>query len=148
MPAPTDEEAELIHLLFDVLGTMKHCLHTVVSDFGLTPPMAQALRQLDPGRPVAMGELALGLHCDASTVTGIVDRLEAGGLVERRPDPADRRVKALVVTTTGLTLRAELVRRLVGDAAPVVALDRREQQLLRSLLAKIVGAAGGSQRAG
>ena len=147
-PPRLDEEAELIHLLFDVLGTMKHRLHAVVGEFGITPPMAHALRQLDPGCPVPMRELAVGLHCDASTVTGIVDRLEAVGLVERRPDPTDRRVKALVITKPGLVLRAELVERLVHRAPPVAALDRDERDQLRTLLVKIVATAGGGPAAG
>jgi DNA-binding MarR family transcriptional regulator len=133
-----DEEAELIHLLFDVLGTMKQRFHAVVGGFGMTPPMAHALRQLEPGRPVPMRELALGLHCDASTVTGIVDRLEAAGLVRRQQDPTDRRVKGLVVTKAGLVLRAQLVERLVREAPPVAALDAAERRLLRALLVKIV----------
>lgn len=137
-----DDEAELIHLLFDVLGTMKHRLHLVVSEFGISPPMAHALRQLDPGRPVPMRDLALGLRCDASTVTGIVDRLEAAELVERRPDPGDRRVKALVITKAGLVLRARLDDRLVHDAPPVAALDGDERRQLRALLVKIVETAG------
>ncbi|HWW55233.1 MAG TPA: MarR family transcriptional regulator [Acidimicrobiales bacterium] len=142
-----DEEAELIQLLFDVLGTMKHRFHAIVSDFGITPPMAHALRQLDPGRAVPMRDLALGLHCDASTVTGIVDRLEAVGLVQRRPDPVDRRVKALVVTKAGLVLRGQLVERLVHEAPPVAALDHDERRHLRALLAKIVATAGGGSPA-
>ena len=44
-----------------------------------------ALRQLDPDEPKPMSELAAALRCDNSNVTGIVDRLEDRGLVERRP---------------------------------------------------------------
>ena len=40
-----------------------------------------------------MSALAHALHCDNSNVTGIVDRLEAAGLVERRAAEHDRRVK-------------------------------------------------------
>ena len=131
-------EAELIHLLFEVFGTMKARFHAVVTDFGLSPPMAHALRQLDPAKPLPMRVLAESLRCDASTVTGIVDRLEAGGLVERRPDPTDRRVKALVVTRQGVLLRQQLVERLLADAPPVASLSRAERDQLRTLLHKIV----------
>ena len=48
--------------------------------------------------PVAMSELAGILGCDNSNVTGIVDRLEYRGLVERRPAEHDRRVKLLALT--------------------------------------------------
>src|SRR5713226_4435512 len=62
-----------------------------VGELGLSPMQAHALRFLE--RPVPMSELADTLWCDASNVTGIVDRLEARGLVERRPSDGDRRVK-------------------------------------------------------
>ncbi|MFI8966414.1 MarR family winged helix-turn-helix transcriptional regulator [Streptomyces sp. NPDC053493] len=73
---------------------------------GLTPTQAKLLAQLDG--PLPMRALATLLVCDASNVTGIVDRLEARGLVRREPDPADRRVKNVVVTDEG----RETVRRV------------------------------------
>jgi DNA-binding MarR family transcriptional regulator len=143
VPAPGAEEAELIHLLFEVFGTMKARFHTVVTSFGLSPPMAHALRQLDPAKPLPMRDLAQSLRCDASTVTGIVDRLEAGGFVERRPDPADRRIKALVVTRQGVLLRHRLFERLLAEAPPVAALSGAERDQLRALLAKVVASDDG-----
>src|SRR2546422_3876238 len=53
----------------------------------LTMPQAQLLLNLDPDRPVPMNTLADTLGCDASNVTGLVDRLEARSLLERRADP-------------------------------------------------------------
>src|SRR5919199_4291024 len=64
---------------------------TSVAELDLTPPQAFALRHMDPDRPVTMSELAEILFCDASNVTGLVDRLETRGVVERRPAPNDRR---------------------------------------------------------
>ena len=52
-----------------------------------------------------MHELANLLACDNSTVTGIVDRLEARGLVTRRAYPQDRRVKHIALTPAGTDLR-------------------------------------------
>jgi DNA-binding MarR family transcriptional regulator len=60
------------------------------------------------------GELAETLSCHASNVTGLVDRLESRGLLRRRPAPADRRVKVLVLTPTGLRLRALLLDRMTA----------------------------------
>jgi DNA-binding MarR family transcriptional regulator len=48
--------------------------------------------------------LASALGVGATTVTGIVDRLERRGLTERRPDPADRRVRRIVLTDEGRRL--------------------------------------------
>ncbi len=86
-------------------------LHTI-TDLGLSLPQAHALKVLRPGNPIAMRELADGLHCDPSNITGIVDRLEARGLVSRRPGERDRRVKMLEVTPEGERLRGRLRERL------------------------------------
>jgi DNA-binding MarR family transcriptional regulator len=51
-----------------------------------------------------MGELSDALGVPLSTATRIVDRLAAGGYVERSTDPPDRRVVRIVLTTTGITL--------------------------------------------
>jgi DNA-binding MarR family transcriptional regulator len=76
------------------------------SERGLTFPQAFLIRQL--GRPVSMKAVADRMHCDASNLTGIVDRLEARGLVVRRSHSTDRRVKELVLTGAGERLREEL----------------------------------------
>ena len=64
-------------------------LHTI-TDLGLSFPQAHALKVLRPGHPIAMRELADGLHCDPSNITGIVDRLGDRGLVERGSAPGRR----------------------------------------------------------
>ena len=48
-----------------------------------------------------MGSVADVLSCDASTLTGIADRLEERGLIQRQIDPNDRRVKLLALTAKG-----------------------------------------------
>src|SRR5882724_9247020 len=63
--------------------------------FELSPVQCHVLHLIEPGRPLPMRRLAETLGCDASNVTGLVDRLEARGLVERRPSSEDRRVKEL-----------------------------------------------------
>ena len=53
-----------------------------------------------------MSRLADTLSCDASNVTGLVDRLESRGLVRRQPSAEDRRVKVLQLTPAGSRLRS------------------------------------------
>jgi DNA-binding MarR family transcriptional regulator len=60
-----------------------------------------ALRTLDALGLVSTKALARALHLDASTVTRQITPLEEGGLVERRPDPADGRSMTLVVRPEG-----------------------------------------------
>ena len=81
-----------------------------------------------------MGELAEVMHCDNSNVTGIVDRLEQRGLLERRPAEHDRRVKLLVLTAEGARVREELERRMGEPPPGIAALPRAEQRALRNIL--------------
>ena len=118
-------DEEVLDLMFQVLGLLKAHFHTAIVEMGLTPQQAHALRALDPTRPVPMRELAAGIMCDASTVTGIVDRLEDRGLVERRPDPGDRRVKGLVVTPAGIEVRDRIWRQVLGHAPHLAVLVAR-----------------------
>ena len=141
-------EEEITDLFFAVIGRMKHHLVAAVGELGLTPQQAHALRCLVPGTPLPMRVLASELMCDASTVTGIVDRLEERGMVQRQPDPCDRRVKALVVTGAGAEARARLWERVHAEAPHVAALDLAERVLLRDLLAKIVQSEGPRATAG
>src|SRR6266516_2832375 len=68
------------------------------AEFDLSPVQCHVLHLIEPGRPLPMSRLADTLSCDASNVTGLVDRLESRGLVRRRSSPQDRRVKVLQLT--------------------------------------------------
>jgi DNA-binding MarR family transcriptional regulator len=109
----------------------------VWADFQLSPSQAQLLWLVQPERPVAMNELANGLYCDASNVTGLVDKLEARQLIERRADPNDRRVKMIAVTPEGAEFRAKVVERAAEPPPSFAALSAREQRQLRDLLRKL-----------
>jgi MarR family transcriptional regulator, organic hydroperoxide resistance regulator len=130
---------EVWELLLDLfMSSMPERLKAAITDLELSPPQAHALKVLEPDRPLAMRELAATLHCDASNITGIVDRLEARGLVERRVARTDRRVKTLVVTPEGVRLRQRLLERL-SEAPPAIArLSPAEQRQLRDLLRRLV----------
>src|SRR4051794_15686696 len=116
---PASEAWALMHELFHA---SRRRFLAVASEFELSPPQVRALGVLDPGRPVPMSELAEALHCDNSNVTGIVDRLEDRGLVERRSATHDRRVKMLVVTDRGAAVREQLAERLDEAPPPLAAL--------------------------
>jgi DNA-binding MarR family transcriptional regulator len=99
----------------------------------LTLPQAMLLHGLD--RPTSMHEVADRQHCDASNLTGIVDRLEARGLVMRRTPASDRRVKELVLTGEGRRLHAQLAG--LASAIPGLrALEPAERSDLERLLGK------------
>lgn len=107
--------------------------------FGLSHVQCHVLHLIEPGHPVPMSRLAEVLSCDASNVTGLVDRMEARGLLERRPSPGDRRVKVLALTPTGARLRGEMLIHMTGQPLPLSSLTPDERRALVKLLERLVG---------
>jgi DNA-binding MarR family transcriptional regulator len=109
----------------------------------LSPMQGHALRLLNPDRPMAMSELADALVCDASNVTGIVDKLESRGLIARQGSEHDRRIKMLVVTDSGRALRLRLFKRSLEPPASVAALPADTRLRLAEILRGILVDRGG-----
>jgi MarR family transcriptional regulator, organic hydroperoxide resistance regulator len=138
-PQASPAAREIWELLVELsMSRMRERFIGTVTELDLSPPQAHALKVLRPEHPIAMRELADGLHCDPSNITGIVDRLEARGLVERRAAPGDRRIKTLVLTGGGVRLRGLLLDRLSEPPPAIAALSADEQRLFRDLLRRIV----------
>ena len=121
-----------------LLGERRRFLDAA-SELDLHPAQAGALLQMEPDGPLPMHELASMLACDNSNVTGIVDRLEARGLVARQPYAADRRVKHLVLTQLGVQLREQMRARIAPAPEALSRLSGAEQRQLRDLLRKALG---------
>lgn len=68
------------------------------SGLGVTPGEARVLAHAARAGAVRQNVLADRIGVEAMTVTGFLDRLEAKGLVQRAPDPADRRAKLVRLT--------------------------------------------------
>jgi DNA-binding MarR family transcriptional regulator len=109
----------------------------MLQPLGLTPGHVKLMMKLEEGEGRAMGSLAQSFHCDASTMTWLVDRLEERGLVERRMLPSDRRVKAVALTPQGAVKKAELMARMFEPPDELLALDLAALELLEETLAKI-----------
>src|ERR1700682_4218618 len=130
---PTTAEAtadaqDVGRLLRELMRDARSRFMATVAEADLSPAQANALLQLEQQDPLPMHALASGLLCDASNVTGIVDRLEARGLVERRPLGPDRRVKTLALTSAGVALRGRLLGRLSEPPAGIKALSPVQQR--------------------
>ena len=104
----------------------------------LSPVQCHVLHLIEPERPLPMRRLAETLGCDASNVTGLVDRLETRGLVERRPSPEDRRVKVIRLTPAGTRLRAQMLRQVTGGSCRLSRLSTSDRRLLVRLLEALV----------
>jgi len=123
-------------LLQRLVHSQRPAFIALAREFDLIPPHMIALQSLDQPKP--MSELARMLACDNSNVTGIVDRLEERGLVERTAAEHDRRVKLLVLTPEGRRVRQRLAARTSEPPAPILALSRDDQRALRDILRRAV----------
>jgi MarR family transcriptional regulator, organic hydroperoxide resistance regulator len=128
-------------LLMDLVMAERARIPQIAAEFRLSPPQVHALRLLEPEQPLPMGRLACALGCDASNVTGIVDRLEQRGLIERRPSDRDRRVKVLVVTPQGAKVRKALMIRLGQPPQSIAALSPADRRRLAGLLRRALSRA-------
>lgn len=84
--------------------------------------------------PMRMGAIAETLGCLPSSVTAIVDRLDAAGLAQREADPSDRRAKRLVLTDKGQKVRAAMMEASAELFSTVTGLDDKGTEQLLSLL--------------
>jgi DNA-binding MarR family transcriptional regulator len=87
---------EMLNYLF----LYKSQLYTIAEGHNLTPVQLHTLRIISKGQN-AMGKIAKVLHCDASNMTGIVDRLISLELVTRHENENDRRIKSIQLTVKG-----------------------------------------------
>jgi DNA-binding MarR family transcriptional regulator len=129
-----DPAVEAWSLLWRLMQANKPRLTALAQELGLAPMQLHTLRLIEPGGAVPMSSLAGKLFCDASNVTGIVDRLEARGLIERRPAEHDRRVKLLVLTEEGRRLRASVESQMTQPPPEIAALPLEHRRALRDAL--------------
>jgi len=147
LPTPSSERLQLmldVKLgLLSVADRLRQNWGAHAAAVGLSPAQVTALLTLVPGEAVPMRSLAARLDYDASNLSVLVDRLERRGAVERRPDPDDRRVKALVLTPEGERLRAAFWRALTEDPGPLAPLGDEDLNTLAQVLGAISGGAPG-----
>jgi len=86
--------------------------------------------------PLTMGHLATTLHCDASNITGVVERLVRRKLLTRQPSQQDRRVKVLAITEAGQQLVDDL-RSKLPSLLGCTSLSAAESKQLQDLLLKL-----------
>ncbi|MEV7086939.1 MarR family transcriptional regulator [Streptomyces sp. NPDC093085] len=128
---------EVLELIGTVVARYHEEYDQAASEHSLTGAQARVLSLLSL-EPMPMRRIAQSLKCEPSNVTGIVDRLEARGLVERRPDPADRRVKLAAPTERGRATAALLRDSLDFAREPLAGLSEQERTTLRDVLRRMV----------
>lgn len=121
------------HAMLELMQSQKSHMAAAFADLDLTPHLAHALYVLSR-EGLTMRALAEELACDASNATGIVDRLERRGLIERRADGADRRVKRVCLTASGRRMRERVTERFRRPPPAIAALSTADQTALREIL--------------
>jgi len=126
--------------LMELMFQSKHRLNHIVEKYEITAMQSAALRMLSQTDPKAMRALSDYFMCDASTITGLVDRLEAHQLIARANHPTDRRVKLLALTDKGAQVKQAILDETIkaDDERHNKILTTEERQTLRKLLDKLL----------
>ncbi|GAA0924415.1 MarR family transcriptional regulator [Kribbella koreensis] len=109
-----DDEETLPETFWAVAHQLRHLRKETLAPWDIAPSQARALGVLMRGGPMRLNELSEHLRIAARSTTEVVDALQDRGLVERRPDPADRR--ATLVAPTGEGTRVGEAIRASRDA--------------------------------
>ena len=142
-PQPPGPGPGSAFLLAQIGAHAAMCFAGRIGELDLTPPQTGLLRAVAAAPGQSQQALAKVLGTPPSRLVALVDQLDERGLVERRRNPADRRLHALHVTSAV----EKLLRRIaeVGrahDDAVCAALDDDERATLRALLGRIADEQG------
>lgn len=142
-PAPMGRRDPVSAEVLELFWTISQAFYTNYDEAAeahdLTRMQAFVLANLLSG-PQPMRRLADSLKCEPSNITGLVDRMEARGLVTREPDPEDRRVKNITATELGRESFDAVWSGLTFAAEPLRALTDEERRTLRDLLRRVADA--------
>ncbi|GAA2384524.1 MarR family transcriptional regulator [Dactylosporangium salmoneum] len=130
---------DVIRLLTRVHKLLRAAADEAMSEHGVRIGQNLVLEVLWDGDGLSPGELAARLQVATPTVVNTATRMEKDGLVERRPDPADRRVVRLYLTEKGRAAQEPIARarRRLAEHA-LATLDEGERAALAASLQKIV----------
>ena len=130
----------------EIVGSIRKLVRAVYLDaqkmsrqFGLTGQQSQVLRMLLNGGSMSSANLSRLMYVTPSNITGIIDRLERKGLVERIRKEGDRRVALITLTETGKALSGTIPdpieKRLINE---LIDLDKDHVQFISMALNQIL----------
>jgi DNA-binding MarR family transcriptional regulator len=121
---------------------MREHMNPLFAQVGLQPGEFEVLATLRrSGEPYMLSPTRLyeAAMISSGGMTDRLDRLERAGLVERRPDPKDRRGKLIALTDAGRRLIDETIgRHVANEERMLAALTQAEQEMLAALLKKLI----------
>ena len=110
----------------------------VARQHGLTGPQVTAIKVLENFGALSLTDLSARMSSTNSTMTGIADRMERDGLVERIRSETDRRVVQIALTEKGRALAAQIpVASMALFADALRSLDERDRRDLTRILRKL-----------
>jgi DNA-binding MarR family transcriptional regulator len=130
-----DDSGVLSELLMHAARAQRRRWRELLEPWDLTPSQSRALRVIGDGDGTRVSDLAEALRIAPRSATEVADSLEARGLVERAPDPADRRAVRLRATAAGRAIRDEVA---VARAADARAFFGRLAAADRATLARLL----------
>jgi len=117
---------------------MRDPLSAMCEEGQLTPPQIHAVIWLGQDGPLTMGELARRVGITEKTITGLVDRLEEAGYLERERDRGDRRIVRARLTEKGGATFRDLDAHLRGKLTRLLGLlDAADRKALYRILEKL-----------
>lgn len=134
----SDLSADVNFLLARINALSLSASNAALAEHGLKVRSYAVLTVAASGDRPSQRELASFLQLDPSQVVSLVDDLEARGLVERLPDPTDRRANVVVATEAGMD-KVEAARRVVRDvdSTTYASLSTAERDQLTALLKRL-----------
>jgi DNA-binding MarR family transcriptional regulator len=130
-------DQQLCFALYSASGLMTKLYRPLLDPLGLTYPQYLAMLALWERAPSTVGELGEALGLDSATLTPLIKRLEAGGLVTRRRDMADERRVLVEPTAKGQALRGR-VKEVSSALACSMPLEAGELKALHATLTRLV----------
>lgn len=117
---------------------LRHQTQQALAPWDVTPAQARALGMLTRHGAVRLGTLSEHLRIAPRSATEVVDALAGAGLVERRPDPVDRRATLVALTPRGAEVTAAIRAARAAEADDFFTrLDEADRAALSSILGRL-----------
>ncbi|MEQ8201519.1 MAG: MarR family transcriptional regulator [Syntrophomonadaceae bacterium] len=109
-----------------------------LAPFGITPGQYAVLKCLWDENAQTARKIAARLYLDSSTITGLLDRMEQKGLIEKHSDPKDRRALQVVLTEAGKNLESPVSLAILdANRRALLVLDDMQGEDLKDMLDQI-----------
>jgi DNA-binding MarR family transcriptional regulator len=137
---PLDLERQVCFALSVAARSVLNVYRPLLEPMGLTHPQYLVMLALWQHAPISVKDVGAMLALDSATLSPLLKRLAANGLVTRQRNPSDERVLTIDLTEKGRALRAQ-AERIPGQVVARLGLDLAELEELRQALTRVIVAA-------